>query len=121
MGGASGFVESQSVPDVDYAGFAAGLGLQAIAVDKPEDIGPAWDRALGADRPTVLDVRCDPDVPPVPPHATFEQMKDAASALMHGDEDRWGVIKQGVRPSFRNSCRTGRAEWCPGCGTGNRQ
>lgn len=101
MGGAPKFVESQSLPDVDYAGFAAGLGLQAMAVDKPEDIGPAWDRALGAGRPTVLDVRCDPDVPPVPPHATFEQMKDAASALMHGDEDRWGVIKQGVKTKLQ--------------------
>jgi pyruvate dehydrogenase (quinone) len=89
LGGAPKFVQSQSLPDVDYAGFAAGLGLQAIAVDKPEDVGPAWDRALGADRPTVLDVRCDPNVPPVPPHATYEQMKDAAQALMHGDEDRW--------------------------------
>jgi pyruvate dehydrogenase (quinone) len=75
--------------------------LQAIAVDKPEDVGPAWDRALGADRPTVLDVRCDPNVPPVPPHATYEQMKDAAQALMHGDEDRWGVIKQGVKTKLQ--------------------
>ncbi|HEX2290574.1 MAG TPA: thiamine pyrophosphate-requiring protein [Pseudonocardiaceae bacterium] len=101
LGGAPKFVQSQSLPDVDYAGFAAGLGLQAIAVDKPEDVGPAWDRALGADRPTVLDVRCDPNVPPVPPHATYEQMKDAAQALMHGDEDRWGVIKQGVKTKLQ--------------------
>jgi pyruvate dehydrogenase (quinone) len=50
------FVESQAVPDVDYAAFAAGLGLQAITVREPEQIGPAWDRALLADRPTVLDV-----------------------------------------------------------------
>jgi pyruvate dehydrogenase (quinone) len=101
MGGAPKFVESQRLPDVDYAGFAAGLGLQAIAVDKPEDVGPAWDRALGADRPTVLDVRCDPDVPPVPLHATFAQMKDAAQALLHGDEDRRGVIKQGVKTKLQ--------------------
>src|ERR1035438_9751586 len=25
--------------------------------------------------------------------ATFEQAKDAAKAMLHGDEDRWGVIK----------------------------
>ena len=46
MAGAPKFVESQSLPDVDYAAFAASLGLAAIAVDKPEDIAPAWDRAL---------------------------------------------------------------------------
>jgi pyruvate dehydrogenase (quinone) len=97
MAGAPKFVESQSLPDVDYAGFAAGLGLQAIAVDKPDNIGPAWDQALAASRPTVLDVRTDPNVPPIPPHATFEQVKDAALAMAKGDEDAWGVIKEGVK------------------------
>jgi pyruvate dehydrogenase (quinone) len=96
MEGAPKFAESQTLPDVDFAAFAASLGLQAIAVDKPDQVGPAWDRALAADRPTVLDVRTDPDVPPIPPHATFEQAKDAAEALLKGDENRWGVIKEGV-------------------------
>ena len=53
--------------------------------------------ALSADRPTVLDVRCDPDVPPIPPHATFEQVKAVAGAVLHGDEDAWGFVKQGVK------------------------
>jgi pyruvate dehydrogenase (quinone) len=97
MQGAPKFVESQSLPDVSYAAFAESLGLYGIAVDKPDQIGPAWERALAADRPTVLDVRCDPDVPPIPPHATFEQMKDAALSILKGDENRWGVIKEGVR------------------------
>ena len=101
MAGAPKFVESQALPDVDFAGFAASLGLAAVYVDKPDEIAPAWDRALSADRPTVLDVRCDPNVPPVPPHATFDQMKSAASALWQGDEDRWGVLKQGVRTKLQ--------------------
>jgi pyruvate dehydrogenase (quinone) len=97
MEGAPKFTESQRLPDVDYAAFAASLGLEAIAVDKPGDIGPAWDRALAADRPAVLDVRTDPDVPPIPPHATFEQAKNAAEAMIKGDEDRRGVIVEGVK------------------------
>src|SRR3954464_10358880 len=101
MAGAPKFVESQALPDVDFAGFAGSLGLAALHVDKPDEIAPAWDRALAADRPTVLDVRCDPNVPPVPPHATFDQMKSAASALLHGDEDRWGVVKQGVKTKLQ--------------------
>jgi hypothetical protein len=48
-------------------------------------------------RPVVIDARTDPDVPPVPPHATFEQMKDAARALLKGDPSRWGVLKEGVK------------------------
>jgi pyruvate dehydrogenase (quinone) len=96
MEGAPKFAESQTLPSVDYAAFAASLGLQAVNVDKPEEVGPAWELALGADRPTLLDVRTDPDVPPIPPHATFEQMKDSADAILQGDENRWGVIKEGV-------------------------
>jgi pyruvate dehydrogenase (quinone) len=101
MGGAPKFVESQSLPNVDYAGFAAGLGLGAIAVDKPGDIAPAWESALRADRPTLLDVRCDPNVPPIPPHATFDQIRDAAKAMLAGDEDRWAVIWQGVKTKLQ--------------------
>ena len=92
---------SQTLPDVSYAAFAASLGLQAIGVESPDDIGPAWDRAFGADRPAVLDVRCDPNVPPIPPHSTFAQMKDAAQALLHGDENRWGVVKGGMRTKLQ--------------------
>jgi pyruvate dehydrogenase (quinone) len=101
MGGAPKFTESQQLPDVDYAGFAAGLGLAACAVDKPEQVAPAWEQALAADRPTVLDVRCDPNVPPIPPHASVEQIKDTALSLARGDEDRWEVLKQGARTKLQ--------------------
>jgi pyruvate dehydrogenase (quinone) len=97
MGGAPKFTESQTLPDVDYAGFAASLGLHARTITEPDGIGAAWDEALAADRPTLLDVHTDPDVPPIPPHATFQQMKDAGEALLRGDEDRWGVIKEGIK------------------------
>jgi pyruvate dehydrogenase (quinone) len=97
MEGAPKFTESQTLPDVDYAAFAASLGLQAVNVDKPDQVGPAWDRALAAGRPALLDVRTDPNVPPIPPHATFEQAKDAAIALLRGDEDRWGVVREGIK------------------------
>ncbi len=101
MEGAPKFTESQHLPDVSYEGFARSLGLQGIAVDEPGHVGPAWDRALAADRPTVLDLRTDPDVPPIPPHATFEQAKDAAMALLKGDSDRWGVLKEGLMTKAR--------------------
>jgi pyruvate dehydrogenase (quinone) len=101
MEGAPKFAESQTLPDVDYAAFAASLGLIGINVDKPDQVGPAWDRALAADRPVVLDVRTDPDVPPIPPHATFEQAKDAAKSVLKGDENRRGVIVEGVKTKLQ--------------------
>jgi len=97
MEGAPKFVESQTLPDVDYAAFARSVGLVGVNVDDDDLVGGAWDEALAADRPAVLDVRCDPNVAPIPPHATFEQVKALASAIVHGDEDRWGVVKEGVK------------------------
>jgi pyruvate dehydrogenase (quinone) len=101
MAGAPKFVESQSLPDVDYAGFATSLGLDGVVVDKPDQIGPAWERALSSTRPSVLDVHCDPNVPPVPPHATVSQMTAAAKAMWAGDEDRWGVLVTGVKTKLQ--------------------
>ncbi len=97
MQGAPRFVESQSLPDVDFASFARSLGLQGIDVADPDAVGDAWERAFAADRPTVIDIRCDPDVPPIPPHATFAQIKSVASAILGHDEDSWGFVKQGVK------------------------
>jgi pyruvate dehydrogenase (quinone) len=101
MEGAPKFTESQRLPDVSYEGFARSLGLGGIAITEPGQLGPAWDQALAADRPMVLDVRTDPDVPPIPPHATFEQAKDAAFALLKGDPDKWGVLKEGLMTKVR--------------------
>jgi pyruvate dehydrogenase (quinone) len=56
---------------------------------------------LAADRPTVLDVRTDPDVPPIPPHATSSQMIAAAKAMLAGDADRWGVLREGVKTKLQ--------------------
>ncbi|MDQ0381228.1 thiamine pyrophosphate-requiring protein [Amycolatopsis thermophila] len=97
MGGAPKFEESQSLPDVDYAAVARDLGLDAIAVDDPGDVGRAWDTALSAARPTVLDVRCDPEVPPIPPHATAAQVKSVTEAVLKGDPQAWHLVAEGVR------------------------
>jgi pyruvate dehydrogenase (quinone) len=97
LGGAPKFVESQRLPDVSYADLAQTIGLRAMTVTDPDAIGPAWDAALSADMPIVLDVHCDPDVPPIPPHATFEQMKNAAESLIKGDENTWGVLVEGLK------------------------
>ncbi len=97
MSGSPKFAKSQTLPDIDYGAFARGIGLMGINVDSPDDIGKAWDSALAAGKPALLDVRCDPDVPPIPPHASFEQVKSTAQAIIGGDEDRWGFIKQGTK------------------------
>ncbi|OBF94485.1 thiamine pyrophosphate protein [Mycolicibacterium flavescens] len=97
MNGSPKFAASQTLPDVDYAGFAASLGLQAHTVRDPDGLADAWRSALSADRPTVLDVHTDPNMPPIPPHATFEQAKATATAVLKGDEDSRSFIKEGIK------------------------
>jgi pyruvate dehydrogenase (quinone) len=110
MEGAPKFEESQTIPSVSYAGFAASLGLQALEVHEPGELKGAWSKAFAADRPTVLDVHTDPDFPPIPPHATFEQVKDAAKAMLSGDQDALGVIRTGIKQKVQEFLPTSRAK-----------
>jgi pyruvate dehydrogenase (quinone) len=97
MSGVPKFADSQDLPNVSYAAFAASIGLRSMEVTRAEDIALAWKEAFAADRPTVLDVHADPDIPPIPPHATLQQMRDMAKSLAGGDENLWGVIKTGIK------------------------
>ena len=94
MTGDPKFSGSQDVPDFPYAEYARLLGLKGIRVDDPEKIGDAWDTALNADRPTVLEMITDPDVPPLPPHISFEMMVKYGETLLKGDPDELHIIKQ---------------------------
>lgn len=91
------FEASQSIPDVPYHRFAELIGLKGLFVDRPEDLGPAWDEALASDRPVLLEVKTDPEVPPMPPHLTFDQVKKLTTTLMKGDPNQEGVIRGTVR------------------------
>ncbi|MGS7252901.1 thiamine pyrophosphate-requiring protein [Pseudomonas anuradhapurensis] len=97
MEGDPKFEASQSIPDVPYHLFALSIGLLGIYVDREEDIIPAWERALAADRPVLIEFKTDPNVPPLPPHIKLEQAKKFASSLLKGDPDQAGVILQTAR------------------------
>ncbi len=88
---------TQSIPDVPYAAFADSLGFKGIRVDKPEDVGPALDQAFAASTPVLLDVYTDPDVPTIPPHITFEEVKNYSTALLKYDPEEGGIIKESVK------------------------
>ncbi|MGW0425102.1 thiamine pyrophosphate-requiring protein [Streptomyces sp. NPDC003015] len=97
MEGAPSFLPSQQLPDVQYAAFARSLGLTGIRVEKPEDVEAAWRAGLQADGPAVLEFLTDPAVPPIPPHATWEQMEATAASVLKGDADAASVVKQGFK------------------------
>ncbi|MFJ5262481.1 thiamine pyrophosphate-requiring protein [Streptomyces sp. NPDC088387] len=101
MSGAPQFLPSQSIPDVAYADFARSLGLTGIRIERPDQVRGAWESALAAGRPTVLDFVTDPAVPPIPPHATLDQIEAAASAILKGDSDRGAMVRQGFRAKMQ--------------------
>ncbi|MFJ9538419.1 thiamine pyrophosphate-requiring protein [Streptomyces sp. NPDC101225] len=97
MEGAPSFLPSQQIPDVQYAAFARSLGLTGVRVEKPEDVEAGWRAGLEADGPAVIEFLTDPAVPPIPPHATWEQMEATAAAILKGDADRAGMVRQGLK------------------------
>jgi pyruvate dehydrogenase (quinone) len=96
------FEASQEVPDFPYARYAESIGLMGVRVDRPDQVAAAWDQVLSADRPAVLEAITDPNVPPLPPHITWEQAKSFASSVLRGDAEALGFIKQTVKDAAQS-------------------
>jgi len=86
------FPASQVLPSFPFADYARLLGLHGLRVERPQDIAAAWQQALSADRPTLLEMVTDPNVPPLPPHVTAKQVRAYLSALRKGDPDALRVV-----------------------------
>ena len=102
MAGDPKYVVSQTVPEFAFANYAELLGLRGIRVEKPEDVGPAWDRALGADRPVVYEAVTDPEVPTLPPHITFEQAKKFTESMLKGDPETPSMIRGAFKDALES-------------------
>jgi pyruvate dehydrogenase (quinone) len=91
------FSAAQDVIDFPYARYAEMLGFDGIRVDRPDDVAPGWDRALRSRRPVLIEFVADPNVPPLPPHISFDQAQAYVASLLKGEPDRWDVIKNSAR------------------------
>ncbi len=100
MQGNPKFEATQTIPNVPYHRFAELIGLTGIYVDRPEDVAKGWEEALAADRPVVLEVKTDPEVPPLPAHISFEQARKFASTLVKGDPAEGRLIAGAARQVF---------------------
>jgi pyruvate dehydrogenase (quinone) len=92
LGGAPKFEDSQVLPAFPYAEFAKLLGLGGLRVDRPDAVAGAWDEALRSNRPVLLEMVTDPNVPPLPPHVSAKQARHYAKALLHGDAQAREVV-----------------------------
>jgi pyruvate dehydrogenase (quinone) len=88
---------TQSIPDFPYDTFADSIGLMGIRVDKPEDLGAAFDKALSADRPVVMNVYTDPEIETLPPHISFEQEVNFSKTLIKGDTEEGGIVTKSIK------------------------
>ncbi len=99
MEGDPKFEASQNIPDVPYHRFAESIGLKGLYVDREDAVAAAWEAALGADRPVLIEFKTDPDVPPLPPHIKLEQARAYLSALPR-DPDSRGILRQTAKQMF---------------------
>jgi pyruvate dehydrogenase (quinone) len=88
---------TQTVPYVPAAEFARMLGFEGIKVDRAVDVARAWDRALSADGPVLLEFVTDPQIPPLPPHVRYDMAKMTTKGLLSGDEDAFGIATKGFK------------------------
>jgi pyruvate dehydrogenase (quinone) len=102
MEGDKKYVASQDVPRFNYAEYAKMLGFEGIRIEKEDDIIPGIERAMASQQPVLVDVLSDPNVPPLPPHISFKQMKAFTSSLIKGDVDAWDMIKQTYKDVVEN-------------------
>ena len=102
------FEATQTLPNVPYHKFAELIGLKGIYVDDPERLGPAWEEALASPRPVLLEVKTDPNVPPLPPHITLSQAQAFASTLIKGDPDEVAVVKNSAKELLTSVLPGGR-------------
>ena len=97
--GAGKTESTQSIPDFPYHKYAELIGLKGIFVDDPDQLGAAWDEALAADRPVILECYTDPNVPPLPPHITLKDAKNFM--VMTASEPELGsVLKNSAKQIF---------------------
>jgi pyruvate dehydrogenase (quinone) len=87
---------TQSIPDFPYHKYAELLGLKGIYCDDPDKIGATWDEALAADRPVIMNMRADPNVPPLPPHITLKDAKNFVT-MMRDEPELASVVKNSAR------------------------
>lgn len=103
MEGNPRFPDTQDIPNVPYARFAEMLGLKAMYVDHADALISAWSDALVADRPAVIEVKTDPEVPPLPPHVTLAEAKAFMASLAKGDRSVGQILANTARQLFGGS------------------
>ncbi len=75
----------------DFAPWAEACGGMGITVEKPGDVESAIADALAHPGPALVDVRVNPDEPPMPAKIKYEQAKGFAQSFLKGQPRRASI------------------------------
>jgi acetolactate synthase-1/2/3 large subunit len=73
-----GRVSGTELSNPDFAALARAYGANGEVVEKTEEFAPAFERALAADRPSLIELRIDPEA--ITPVATLSGLRKQARA-----------------------------------------
>jgi acetolactate synthase-1/2/3 large subunit len=73
-----GRVHGTDLVNPDFVAYARAFGAHAELVEKTGEFAAAFDRALGAGRAALLELRVDPDA--ITPKTTLTALREAALA-----------------------------------------
>jgi pyruvate dehydrogenase (quinone) len=91
------FEGSQNLPAFPYADYAKLLGFHGIRCDDPKNVRAAWEEAFASDRPVIVEMVTDPNVPPLPPHVSSKQLRHYFKALIERDPQAIEIVKASAK------------------------
>jgi pyruvate dehydrogenase (quinone) len=77
---------TQVIPDFNYAAYATSIGFLGIRIDSSTQVTEAWEQALKANRPVLIEAITDPDVSPFPDHVLMKKAQKLAASVVKGDD-----------------------------------
>jgi pyruvate dehydrogenase (quinone) len=77
---------TQVIPDFGYAAYAESIGFLGLRINSPDQVKEAWQTALQAERPVLIEAITDPDVSPFPDHVMLKSAEKLAASIEHGDD-----------------------------------
>ena len=90
------FMGTQWLPTSRTPATRSSAASRASTVTRGDEMAGAWEEALAPPVPVVLEVKVDPEIPPLPPHITRTQAKEMARAMVKGDPERIGVMQKSL-------------------------
>ncbi|MGH2443920.1 MAG: thiamine pyrophosphate-dependent enzyme, partial [Chloroflexota bacterium] len=78
---------------IDFAAYARSCGASGYCIDDPAKAEEILREAFAQPGPVVIEAVVDANEPPWPGKSTTDQMKKFSEALIRGEKDRFGIIK----------------------------